>query len=312
MAKYHITKNGDAKECYANVGKCPFGDVNEHYPTMGEAQYAYEMKANGEFGVINSVSDVFKSTPLKNMDPSMLSRSLVHEAKEAGITDTSKLEEAIDVATILHQNQRRRNRGDLPKTAYIEHPLRNSIRLLRMGVKDEKTIVASILHDTVEDGSHVFAKKFNTGTAKIYNEEQKRTQLANFIGARYGDEVKQTVLDVSNPLQTEEEKQEQSHEVKIAKYNAHVEDNVSKNPRAYLVKLSDWLDNAAGLHYNDVSTENGEKIVKQAKKYLPTAETFKRNVSQIDGYLSKSEQKEVLHKINNGVQHLKRIIDKKP
>lgn len=311
MTKYHITPSGEAKECYASVSNCPFGSEDEHYSTQSEARYAYETRGNAEFGAISSLSDVFRSTPLKEMDPSMLSRSLIHEAKQAGIHDVSKLEEAIDVATILHKDQRRKNRGDLPKTSYIEHPLRNSIRLLRLGVKDEETIVSSVLHDTVEDGADTFAEKFNAETAKTHTEQQKRDQLLNLIGNRYGESVKQTVYDVSNPLLSESEKKVRTHKEKAADYNDRVENSISKNPRAYLVKLSDWMDNAAGLHHNDVEGNNSEKIVKQAQKYIPTADIFKRHSAQLNGYLDSERQEDTLRKIDKGVERLENIVSKK-
>lgn len=42
MAKYHINDKGDAGECKAAAGKCPFGDDDKHYTSAGAARAAYE------------------------------------------------------------------------------------------------------------------------------------------------------------------------------------------------------------------------------------------------------------------------------
>jgi hypothetical protein len=52
MAKFHISKDGVARQCRAN-GSCPLGGEDSHFPTKEEAQ-AYSDKKNAEkFGVIS-------------------------------------------------------------------------------------------------------------------------------------------------------------------------------------------------------------------------------------------------------------------
>lgn len=69
-----------------------------------------------------------------------------------------KLKSAIALATTLHENQSRGARETLKRTPYIEHPLRNAIRLIRLGNAEQDVIFANVLHDTVEDGSVDFVK----------------------------------------------------------------------------------------------------------------------------------------------------------
>lgn len=42
MAKFHINRKGDATQCRAKTGACPFGSNEQHYSTREEAREAYE------------------------------------------------------------------------------------------------------------------------------------------------------------------------------------------------------------------------------------------------------------------------------
>lgn len=44
MAKFHINGKGDASQCRATKGQCPFGGDDNHYETREEAQTAFEME----------------------------------------------------------------------------------------------------------------------------------------------------------------------------------------------------------------------------------------------------------------------------
>ena len=57
--------------------------------------------------------------------------------------------DAIDFAAYKHRNQRRK---DVDASPYINHPIALArVLAVDAGVDDEKTLVAAILHDTVED-----------------------------------------------------------------------------------------------------------------------------------------------------------------
>jgi hypothetical protein len=45
---YHITPKGDAAQCKAKQGGCPFGTADDHYKTKREAVAAYEAKNSGQ------------------------------------------------------------------------------------------------------------------------------------------------------------------------------------------------------------------------------------------------------------------------
>lgn len=44
MAKFHINSSGEAGNCRAEKGGCPFGDDDQHYASAEEASKAYESK----------------------------------------------------------------------------------------------------------------------------------------------------------------------------------------------------------------------------------------------------------------------------
>jgi guanosine-3',5'-bis(diphosphate) 3'-pyrophosphohydrolase len=62
--------------------------------------------------------------------------------------------EAVDFAAYKHRNQRRK---DVDASPYINHPIALArVLAVDAGVDDEKTLVAAILHDTVEDTETTF------------------------------------------------------------------------------------------------------------------------------------------------------------
>jgi hypothetical protein len=97
------------------------------------------------------MSPQLQSMSLKSMDSSALTMAVLDAARRAAPAGFTRIYDALSVAAFLHRNQTRANRKDLPRTPYIEHPLRAGLRLLRWGVTDADVIVAALLHDTLED-----------------------------------------------------------------------------------------------------------------------------------------------------------------
>src|SRR5580698_6340444 len=62
--------------------------------------------------------------------------------------DTSLLLKAIDFSARKHSTQRRK---DVAETPYINHPIEVAQVLTLAGILDVNTLIAAILHDTVED-----------------------------------------------------------------------------------------------------------------------------------------------------------------
>lgn len=85
---------------------------------------------------------------LKDMTASELANCLRSAGRQLDFND-EKLKSAIALATTLHENQSRGARVTLKRTPYIEHPLRNAIRLIRLGNAEQDVIIANVLHDMV-------------------------------------------------------------------------------------------------------------------------------------------------------------------
>lgn len=60
---------------------------------------------------------------------------------------SERLEKAIGIATSVHSGQTRKGKDKIP---YIAHPFNVGVILMSMGF-DEDTVIAGILHDTIED-----------------------------------------------------------------------------------------------------------------------------------------------------------------
>ena len=89
-----------------------------------------------------------------------------------------------------HKQQKRKNAGSIP---YINHPLEVADLLANVGdIKEENTIIAALLHDTIEDtktSTEEIRKEFGDEVLKIVKEvtddrtlpskERKRLQVIN-------------------------------------------------------------------------------------------------------------------------------------
>jgi guanosine-3',5'-bis(diphosphate) 3'-pyrophosphohydrolase len=65
------------------------------------------------------------------------------------MSDTARLLQALHFSAEKHRNQRRKDRGASP---YINHPIEVATVLATVaGVTDLNTLIAAILHDTIED-----------------------------------------------------------------------------------------------------------------------------------------------------------------
>jgi len=122
---------------------------------------------------------------------------------------------ALRFAAIRHQDQRRKNSSQAP---YINHPITVAEILWQVGgVRDMTTLVAALLHDTVED----------TGTKP---EE---------ISEQFGDDVRALVMEVTDDKRLP----------KATRKALQVESAPHKSLRARQIKLADKISNVHDLAY---------------------------------------------------------------
>jgi (p)ppGpp synthase/HD superfamily hydrolase len=290
--KYHVNPStGNTGTCHAATKPCPFGGesgTENHYSSLHEANKAAEEMLTTEYGhnankgnnngstdarellrkaPQKTVFDVVKTIPSKKMDANLLTAAILSEAHIDSDEDREKISHAIWMSTLLHAGQTRANRGNLPRTPYIEHPLRNTLRIIRWGVKDNDIVVGAILHDCVEDGSQNFARDFLE--REDLQEQDARNVLTEYISQEYGAGTADIVTGVSNPhIENDTRTKAQKH----VDYRAHVLESIDDD-RVFIVKLADYVDNATGLYHNYVDP-NKPKVALMAKKYLPLVRPF--------------------------------------
>lgn len=267
MGKYHVNKTtGRVALCRA-VKRCPFGDLqDDHYASRAEALQVFENMMENE-----TLPRPVVYQELKKMDANDLAHGFLNMAHDCGL-DAEELSDPLEFASLLHAGQKRQNRGRHDTTPYIEHPLRAAYRLLKLGVRDANVIKAALLHDTIEDCSQIYMKNV-LGRNDEVSEEEAREELGAFIADRYGKEVRTIVLSVTNDHRPQEVSRSMTQREKNIEYKTHLEDEIVDNEPALLVKYSDFMDNAGGLHHNDIPGRE-QRIQRMASKYQPCVEIF--------------------------------------
>lgn len=218
---------------------------------------------------------LFDSIPLKDMDPSALTMAIFEEIGPIPGIDGVRVSTAMSAASYLHLHQTRANRKGLPRTSYIEHPLRGALRVLRWGVSSEAIVIGVILHDTVEDCLERILGGFVPGDWTGLNETAQRELAYRWIATQFGQGAVDLVRSLTNPVATGEPLTKSQKRVK---YAADVAAKISGNPEAFIGKFTDFMDNAGGLHHNAV--EGNEAMVAHlAAKYGPVVRIFQDELS---------------------------------
>ena len=215
------------------------------------------------------MSPQLQSLSLKSMDSSALTMAVLDAAKLAVPEGADRIFAAISAAAFLHRDQTRANRGNLPRTPYIEHPLRGTLRLLRWGVTDADVLVASILHDTIEDCSKDIVRYFLGIDPADLTAVELRQYVIEWMTGEFGATATEIVLAVTNPdfpatlTRTE----------RNALYVDKVAVAIAGCAPVFLVKASDFVDNACGLPHNNVPG-NTDMVSRLARKYQPLVPIF--------------------------------------
>jgi len=230
------------------------------------------------------MSTNIRKTALKNLDSAGLTIALQEDIRAySEFFDFEKVYQAIVASTYLHAKQTRANRGNLPRTPYIEHPLRNTLRLVRWDCRSQDIIIATLLHDTVEDCADRICRYEYGMNIREMTKEEMRAKAYEYIEAEFGSEVRRLVAGVTNGFFVGHETKDE----KRAIYAAHVRESIT-DPDIFLVKIADFVDNASGLYHNDIK-ENAEKVIHLAIKYLPVVDIFEEQFNKFSDELKVSE-----------------------
>lgn len=172
--------------------------------------------------------------------------------------------EALDLAAFVHDGQfRKENRAGVKyRDPYIAHPIRNALRAARFthGLMSRadvvNLIVASLLHDTVEDAPERITTFYDMHEIVGTDRDVALAQ----ISARFGRAVADTVRKVTNPKHFAELPRQERN----AAYLSHLQNVVVVHEGAYLTKAMDLIDNAGSLKH--MATCDKQKNL--AEKYM--------------------------------------------
>lgn len=204
---------------------------------------------------------IYRTTKLKDMDSAALVFAILHEIDTARV-DRTQLGNALELATAAHLSQKRIGRAAYPVDPYIVHPLRNVLRLIRLGCADTDVLAATALHDTVEDQPREIVSILDESRLKDGSNQQAALDL---ITENFNAETSRLVAGVTNPPTDAV----LSKGEKNAAYSAHVAEVIT-DPKVFLVKFADFVDNAGSVQY----LEDKTKRTKLAAKYAPVVAVF--------------------------------------
>ena len=165
--------------------------------------------------------------------------SLEEHIKEAGLSvDLGRIRAAFETAVDAHEGQKRRD-----GSPYVTHVIAAAEIVVEMGL-DEDSIVAALLHDTLEDTSLKYddvARQFGPSVANIVDGVTKLTRV-NFTSR-------------------EEEQMENMRKMLLA---------MSKDIRVILIKLADRLHNMRTMDYQTPEKQR-LKSLETMQIYAPIA-----------------------------------------
>lgn len=259
---------------------------------------------------------VIPTLPMKDMDGAMLTIALHDETDHLSEADGKMLKNAVCLAAYLHRTDTRKSptqstsgKRHQPSSPYIEHPLRNTLRLARWGVKDVATLAASMLHDVVEDHAKDIVAEFTYSPAEVLASEAATRKVAlAYLASVFSQEIADIVEGVSNPII---DVHAVPREQRNVMYVEHVAQEIAANPKVFLVKTADLADNALSLHHSFDVLNKG--AILRAAKYLPlmpiVLEVMDNNAEAIRALMSDAGMKDLHKRFSNAEQYLKQFTD---
>lgn len=187
---YHYNKlTGDVGECHADASKdnargCPFGGTDDHFESSIIAHKAYESFMS-DYTVANALRRTGNFEKLKEMNAD----DLFEELKSVTSEDPDVVS-SVSLATVVHKNQIRRSRGEFTTLPYVEHPLRNAVRVSRWGVKDNYGEDAeSLLKEAMSRASDEELGSLVAHIVKHMETVEKRSKIKNLMKTGQVDDI---------------------------------------------------------------------------------------------------------------------------
>lgn len=244
--------------------------------------------------VIHTPHEIFMQA-LKTYDsPHLASVVSSFAAQKEGVSHPL-MADAIRFASDLHKTDTRANRAHHPRTAYIEHPLQNTLRVIRYGCTRQHILIATLLHDTVEDHAWDIARSY--AKQEPNDEADARRISYEYIEHKFGKDVARVVKGMSNPIV--DDKYLPAAQKNLI-YRDHVIEAV-EDPEVLVSKVSDFTDNALSLHHTE-STMTATSLYKKATKYLLV-------IDHLTGALKKHYMKKTLPVADYGFNNMMRQLE---
>lgn len=132
---------------------------------------------------------------------------------------------------------------------YVNHPLQVALTLhQKFAVKDPDLLIAALLHDSIEDQAQKILEIF--GQARS-GDTHIKTDALNQIQAVFGERVRSLVSHLTNPdfdaqaaTMIAQGDTRSTQEIKRELYKEHFLDIFDHDPEAFMIKLSDFAQNA--------------------------------------------------------------------
>lgn len=233
------------------------------------------------------MSSFFKyDIPLKELDSVSLAEIIYDFAVDKfPAKQVEKVREAIQVASFLHRGDVRKGSRRTQNTPpYIEHPLRVAVRIFKTFKYEEdfNTLIAAILHDTVEDHAAEFSVFDGVFMSQNVTASGAREEALRFISEHFGQNVAHYVYHVSNPILPATATKRD----KLDSYHTHVKNSIKLCLPVALIKFSDFIDNAGSLHYHYKLGD--KKIVYFLDRYSPLVPAYREAFTE---YARKNQAK---------------------
>lgn len=211
-------------------------------------------------------------------------------------------EDALRLAISLHIEQK-----DRPDGPYVNHILRVTLRLIEeFGITDPEMLIASLMHDSVEDPATGLAQ--SEGLAGDADHALANTLTA--LARKFGDHVKGNVAKLTNPEKKKDKDVTISLERKSRIYLEHVRETL-RDPKAAIIKLSDFLDNACRVPDPANPLEANTRI-RLCTKYIPVIPIFIERINQQDFPLPAEKKAEVVAQLREAQTAMQRLLETQP
>jgi GTP pyrophosphokinase len=193
--------------------------------------------------------------------------------------DLAMLERAYEVAELLHRDQRRRS-GE----PYITHPLAVAAILAELGV-DTTTLVAALLHDTVEDTVYTLEQaraEFGEEVAHLVDGVTKLDKL-RFGEAAEAETIRKLILAMARDLRVLVIKlADRVHNMRTLGFQPrHKQERIARATLEVLVPLADRL----GIQVFKRELEDLAFATLQPAAYEATTLLVRERVAQREAYL---------------------------